>query len=871
MARRSVTATFAGGMNSDEFKPGTARYVENFVSNGIDGLVPIGPIVETSHIATGMYGSSGAWGSATAYMYTAPYMDRSQNRRAYTGWSRGGTVHPKFGFVGLADYSKVGIVSGDWQGETVTNSTARNYALVTQRSTGVKAGELIFSQSSEAAPIGGALYSTSTAQPLQNMMLKFQNMTTRRSTWVNTEDEALFCGQHGVSRYAGGFWSTAQGFATSTANTSAAATTAMTGWARPISAATGALPYTTGEYTDLINLSILDYNDFLGANTLLNNVANGNYLSLMIGPGLKATENADYREIRNFRVVELVSSSVVRIDRKIMMDSSASYLKAVVSPFASLDVNQVSKTARTQPWGANRGSGFYMYDGTTTEYDIPLQPTAIAACYHQGRLFVASNDTVRWSATVDETLQLTCNTSGATSTATSASMSATAINVGIEYKHINLWSENGELPVFGGIGRGIVGLASVGDELLIMKRGAMFRMVGGVSYDGASNSLDLQVVSEEIGPESESSWAKTPDGIVFTCRDSIYLYDGSEIVNISQGTISRAYRENMLWNRSYIGFNNPMKVTYGGGKVFISQQLQSFGMINATLSVAQGTSEYHKHLVLDMSSRSWQFISHKGLSTPAAILQLDYSDSQRSSQLLFLGDIRPYDYYGTVTEWKDSVPIVDVKNVFHSDGMLRDTQIQYGTSTARVARTILGETSHLITHPLSGYGSMSSLRPRSLHLKRTIATTSTQLANRSTLATALPEATSTATRVYLHDSESGFAPLTDQASFSNPLWWAGYQAAETLAAPYADPDRTASMSDPGWQTRNGWAVGTSTGVAASTVDRIMLGNIESAMTAPVIHYRDACWSQSGTTRTYESHIIHALELEFDDVENRTDR
>jgi hypothetical protein len=120
-----------------------------------------------------------------------------------------------------------------------------------------------------------------------------------------------------------------------------------------------------------------------------------------------------------------------------------------------------------------------------------------------------------------------------------------------------------------------------------------------------------------------------------------------------------------------------------------------------------------------------------------------------------------------------------------------------------------------------------------------------------------------------------FCPQTDQQNSQQPLWWNGYQSREDKYNPsaYAGGTESASMDDPDWQLRRGWQVGGSTasGVAASLSDRVLLSGLDSAMPSPILHYRDAFWSMGDGTLNYESNALHSLSMEYEDVENRTDR
>lgn len=862
MARRSVTATFAGGMNSDEFKPGTARYVENFVPNGVDGLVPCGPAIELSAVLTAM---SGAAGNVSAFTTASTPL----------GWRCGGTYHPDNGFFGLMDVGTVTSTAGiEQQAAEMITSTAVSTVLVRRPPA--------YSWKPEVAQIKALSIgqrcnnATGAGNFLPVGTYAGVNPNLDPMTFVNVADETIMFDTLGAFRYAGGRWSTTQSSATGT-----------TAWCRPT---TTAGTYTTGTYTDIVE--VYTTSTFVSTANYFSDVVekSNSYIGIAMGHDTgeayiaSATSvTGDAMTNRVFRVKERVTAGSpfkIRIDGKIMSDSTAKYFKCTISPIGVIDVNQMVLTAATQPWGrltesTTAGVGFISPPSLTAGVD-PIR----AACHHGGRLFVATGTTIRWSGTVDETLQVTCNSGAATATATTSIMGGTTANVGVEYSGVKLWSTGGYIHVFAGIGGDIVGLASVGDELLIMKRGGLFRMVGGVSYDGASDSVDLQVISRNIGPDSAISWAESQGNIIFTCQGEIWSYDGNELRNISRGTVGKAFSENITRDVEATSGPNTfrIKVTAGGGKVFFSRQVSRSVQTTAQLA---GSAVNYRHLVLDMNAMSWQFVSNIHMGTPSYIVDSpSYSSAaygkgaESSGEMFFLNAVRPQ-YHGTAasTSWQQNLSLVDIRNVFHRDGVASSDPLVFGTGTTFSLKQIACEASHLITHPLSGYGSMQVLRPRAVIVKRTLGTPlSTAVQNKTTAsnATAIDNLPS----LFLHDTESSFTPTTNQGIANEPAWWAACQASEDAwtTAAYTDGERAASLGDSGWKFRNGWVISTSSGAAHATIDRVILNNVESVMSAPVVHYKDDCWDRGpGSNRGYQTHIIHALELEFDDVENRTDR
>lgn len=884
MARRTVTATISGGMISDAAEPGTVRYMENYLVNNGVGLVPAGPVADISVPFMQVSGASGARSGMNAYskMY---------------GWVAVSPMNDgNGGYCGILEYATASASSSAVSAVTAGQTSATRFALMrtwmnsqsTASSDGFWANSTAnFVQSGDYRPCGGFI---STATAASGCAAAFNNAyNTMKATEIS--GETLFYDQSwGISRYAGGYWQGDTGF-----NYSGDTVTSQSDEVTAVCQITSSAgTYTTGTYTDAIKV-------YGAGNTTMLRV--GSFICLGMGQSLESSLTASTStgtnniQLRALKILDYYTDNgsdfTVKVDRKVMCSRTDVYFKGVLSPVATLDINQISVTAQTQPWEPAKTGP---YSGFTNQ----CKPKPRHICEHGGRLFsigfytnpyVYSDKTLRWSATIDETLQATGVTVAMSSTATSAAVTGTTANFGVEYSGITLWSTSADLPVFPSIGGASVGLASFGDELLIMRQGAIFRMVGGVSYDGESDALSIQIISDTVGPDSEHSWAKTQEGIVFTCNGSIFLYDGNQVSNISEGTISRAYRENLLTETQSNGLRYETKVSNAGDIVIFSMYRPSVstgapysyrGYPPITASQLAGSSIHNKHLVLNTSNKTWAFISNRNINVPVRFLELGDSDRGGLSKILF-NKWRPLSYGSTSTSSPTAVPswykasfsIADLGEVFHASGVRTDmASATMGDWTRRLVSPDVGS---VITHPMLGYGKMEAVRPRAVAVKRTIAATSTGYMNRFTdTPTSVADYNSVASKLFVHDCDAGYVPLTDQSGSRYPQWWYVPRSGEASGTPpttYTDGTRSASMSDQQWQIRTEWDIpfGSSTGVMASQVDKIMLNNIESVMSSPTVHYRDSFWSDADPNLSYKSHIVHAIQVEYDDVENGSDR
>lgn len=884
MARRSVTATFSAGMVSDEMKADSARYIENFIPVN-HGLVPVGPLTERNFSSTGMNGASSTAGTTSV-----------GGSVTIMGWTGGVAVGDWMASVGVKANSSAtsGMIasqaSGGWDNALiaaqldVSDNVTRRYA-----------------QNGYFRPMFGDVPNSTSTTALTSLFSRRHGIEPNRYRWVNLGDEAICVGggiessstasTGGVARYSGRHMGSSRGLLGTTTSTSVTGLLNMTGMVTPASSSTTGA-YSGGTYTNRLSI--------LSSSTSFNYLIDeGMYIGIAMGrtsaqSSGTAADTSQYLGVKSFRInrVIWVTTGEVRveIDRFIQFGSSATYARCAISTVAGLDVSQLDLSAKTQPWGGDEYRAYDDYTGFTRD----VTPVAAESAYHGGRLFLGNilgevvngnanattrlmrgsvGSRIRWSATVDETLEITSTSYFATASASTAAVTSTG-TFGIRYTHISLWDSDGFLDVAPGIGGDIVGLVSMNDQLVIIKEGAIYRLIGGVSYNGASNSLDLQVVSTKIGAESNQSWAQTDKGLILVKDGSIYLYDGNGITNISEGAVAEAYEQSLRSINSsvttavmvsdYNGFlPYKTKVSVAGRYVTFSNDFGDDGPVSTSTAFHAGNSPLNKHLVLNVDNGRWFFVSNARMNTPAAVI------SHRGGTF-WLNKLRPMIVTGAEADWVKLVQQTLVDEVFST------AKPGSNPESASINRYSSDE-GHVITHPVSGYGSMKSIRPRAVSLKRTLAATSTGVANRYASSTAVQEYTSTAARIFVHNSEAGFVPNTGQSPTEEALWWDAHNDEESkfTSAAYSSGQRVASMDDPSWQMRSGWAVAgsTATGNAVSQVDKVLLNNIDSTVTAPSIHYRDSFWSgrPSGNNLGYEAHILHALSMEYDEAENGTDR
>jgi hypothetical protein len=807
MARRTVSATFEGGMISDEPRPGTARYVENYIPRA-DGLYPLSR--PTRFIA-----NATALSTATAVVNA---------NHVIHGWSAGGTYHPSIGFVGFVDVvreTSAPTSLTSWHGslrgfgmDTESGPTGISHRALVKMSISsgitdtLNANNLKFPDNGFFSPLA-VTSMTSTATGAQTSAFSHARLE-KLPEYIKTSDEVLivrkglFNSQDTrIYRYAGATYGSTVSFGTGEFSTAAGNST---GYGEAL---------TTGAYTDRVIVR--------GAATAI--ARTGAYITITCGGTSGAAHTQEFF-IKNHLTNEAGMDTVgLWLDKKILVPAASRFFRVTAGNSATLHQDRLTSDA--SPWALNISPG-----------------AKSAASYHGGRLFLANGSRISWSATVDETYQSTAT--GHYSTSTASTTFGTTGTFGVEFNHINLWSTSGFIDAKPDVGGDIVGLVSSDDGLVILKRNAILKLFGGVSYDGESSNVSLQVISSQVGPDSEYSWTETRAGIFFCNKGSIWMYDGNELVDITSGSVRTSLADTINSHRDAYGGRNQVKLSSDSDNVYISlmrHEINGSGVqpeTAMTTAELSGASRYNKHLVFSIANGTWTYMSHPNLNTPASVVEIPRFN-KTGLMTLWLGSWRKMP---SATGLHAQIEMMDIENVFHRSGIVENSPTIYdGPWSVQNPDYTVG---NIVTHPLLGYGNMKAVRPRSVHLKRTATREAAQ-------------AVENIASISLNDHDSHFVPPPHEG-LSPPF---------SAFIPVDANGRHTAVEASGWQMRTAWPesdIGepswVTTGIPCSLVDKVVLTNVDSMFTAPTIHYSDPM--KYGLA-------VHAFELGFDEVENRTDR
>lgn len=121
-------------------------------------------------------------------------------------------------------------------------------------------------------------------------------------------------------------------------------------------------------------------------------------------------------------------------------------------------------------------------------------------------------------------------------TLTGNSLRFSTLDTSITGEHFNDWDTGGnagEIIIPAGNGDSGTGLYSLGNTLYIFQRRAIWRL-----YGNSPSNFELRNVTNEIGMISQKTLVEWNDLLIFLSDLGLYLFDGSNLKNISEGIIN---------------------------------------------------------------------------------------------------------------------------------------------------------------------------------------------------------------------------------------------------------------------------------------------------------------------------------------------
>lgn len=152
-----------------------------------------------------------------------------------------------------------------------------------------------------------------------------------------------------------------------------------------------------------------------------------------------------------------------------------------------------------------------------------------------------------------------------------------AINGDLTFYGENLWYPNAFVDVFPGEGGPITQMFSVGNALFIIKEGACYSLRGAVTSKGYNAGASIDRIHNSSGCPSLRGAVRTEFGVAFANERGLWIYDGSQLVNLVDGVIDE------LWSSTIgaeVGAIDDVVVSSVGDRIIV--QTASYCLIYHT-------------------------------------------------------------------------------------------------------------------------------------------------------------------------------------------------------------------------------------------------------------------------------------------------
>lgn len=187
-------------------------------------------------------------------------------------------------------------------------------------------------------------------------------------------------------------------------------------------------------------------------------------------------------------------------------------------------------------------------------------------------------------------------------TLTGNSLRFSVLDTSITGEHFNDWdtgSNAGEIIIPNGNGDTGTGLYSLNNSLYIFQRRAIWRL-----YGNSPGNFELRNVTNEIGMISQKTLVEWNDLLVFLSDFGLYLFDGSNLRNISEGVVNtlidswanKTSPVAVLWDNKYLISYTASGDTVNSAALFYDLQAGTFWKVNnfyasAWMAWAGGTDD----------------------------------------------------------------------------------------------------------------------------------------------------------------------------------------------------------------------------------------------------------------------------------------
>lgn len=173
------------------------------------------------------------------------------------------------------------------------------------------------------------------------------------------------------------------------------------------------------------------------------------------------------------------------------------------------------------------GGMFSAYNGGTGNY-----VSAAAGCAHQGRVFFGNIREYDYSGSAAAIVTRTAD----------FRWSALPGETDSAYYAGSRNFNSDATQSLDGAGGAILGMASLNSALVFIRRSRIDVATGAFATDGTDVGASINTVANGVGAGGFHAWEQFEGGIAFADEKGVYVWDGSQVQNLTRNSIERAYR-----------------------------------------------------------------------------------------------------------------------------------------------------------------------------------------------------------------------------------------------------------------------------------------------------------------------------------------
>lgn len=292
------------------------------------------------------------------------------------------------------------------------------------------------------------------------------------------------------------------------------------------------------------------------------------------------------------------------------------------------------------PWGEVQGD-----INSSTAVTSLVRPTPTFIENHRNRIWTAEDNTLRFSV----------------------------LDTSVDGEHLNDWdsaNNSGAIIIPSGKGDSITGLYSLGNALFVFQRRAIWGL-----YGGSPVNFELRNITNEVGLINKRTLVEWNDVLVFLSDRGIYLFDGANLQNISDGVVNstldswanKTSPAAVLWENKYLITNTANGNSYNDEAIFYDLTRGVFGKLEGLRGnvwsewsggtdsgqIYFGSSNQGTIYRFDIGGHDDGYETDTRYSTPS--LGFGFNTNDKSAKKFYIQQLALGDWDMTVTPYYDLV------------------------------------------------------------------------------------------------------------------------------------------------------------------------------------------------------------------------